>query len=486
MIALTISAQDNVFLDRAYWKQNPTLDQVKADIKAGNDPTQLNRHAFDAVSWALIEKVDNKIVKYLLTIEGNGVNKKTHDGRTYIFWAAYKDNLKMMQYLVDSGAKTDIIDSHGYSLLNFAAVTGQLNPKLYDFCIAHGSNVLLEKNHDGANALLLVAPFLKDDTLIDYFITKGLDLHSVDDNGNGIFNYATKKGNEDLLNLLITKGVAYKSLNKQGGNAFMFAVKGTRHHKNTLETYKYLEKLGLQPNITTDNGFTPLHALAYKNKDLDIFNYFIEKGVDVNQKDVNGNTAFINASYSNSLKTISFLSEHVENINDKNKKGITPLMRAVESNSEDIVSFLLEKGADISMMDDKGNTLLYYLIVSYSEKNKKSFSEKMNMLKRKGLDFSTLQSNSDNIWHMAVKQNNINLLKKLERLYVPINHKNKYGYTPLHIAAMKATDNRIIKFLLEHGADKRIKTDFDETPLDLAKENELLQENNSSLTLLEI
>ena len=207
MAGVSATAQENVFLERDYWKAKPSLQQVQKDIASGNDPTELNSNAFDAVCWALIEKVDNRIVRYLLEQEGNGVNKLTHDGRTYVFWAAYKNNMEIMKYLVSKGAKTDIIDSHGYSVLNFAAVSGQQNKELYDYIIALGGNPVTEKNHDGANALLLVAPFLKDGTLIDYFTAKGIDLHSKDNDGNGIFNYAAKMGNISFLNLLIEKGV---------------------------------------------------------------------------------------------------------------------------------------------------------------------------------------------------------------------------------------------------------------------------------------
>ena len=45
------------------------------------------------VTWAIIEKNSNEIVKYLISKEGNGVNKLTHDGRTYIFWAMYRLSL---------------------------------------------------------------------------------------------------------------------------------------------------------------------------------------------------------------------------------------------------------------------------------------------------------------------------------------------------------------------------------------------------------
>ena len=238
------SQKSNTFLDRSYWKTNPSIEDIDQKIKSGNDIAALNNSAFDAVSYALIEKADNKTIKYLLSKKGNGVNKLTHDGRTYIFWAAYKNNLEMMQYLVDKGANTKIIDSHGYSVFNFAATTGQLNTKLYDFCIQHGANPKTEKNHDGANALLLLAPFIKDPSLINYFTSKGIDVRTTDKNGNGIFNYAAKAGNIQLMDFLLKQGLPYNVISNQGENAMIFASRGRRNNANTLETFQYLEKLG--------------------------------------------------------------------------------------------------------------------------------------------------------------------------------------------------------------------------------------------------
>ena len=137
---------ENVFIDRTYWKTNPSIKNIDKKISEGHDISALSWSSFDAVSYALLEKVDNKTIEYLLTKDGNGVNKLTHDGRSYIFWAAYKDNLEIMELLLNLGADTSIIDSHGYSLINFAATTGQLNTKLYDFCIKNGADLTKEKN----------------------------------------------------------------------------------------------------------------------------------------------------------------------------------------------------------------------------------------------------------------------------------------------------------------------------------------------------
>lgn len=483
-IGIHTQAQENVFLSRDYWKTNPSIVLIEKDIKEGNDPSQLNSNAFDAVVYALLEKVDNATIKHLLSKKGNGVNKRTHDGRTYIFWAAYKDNLEMMQYLVSKGAKTDLIDSHGYTVLNFAAATGQQNTKLYDLCISYGANPVTEKNHDGANALLLVAPFLKDDTLINYFVDKGVDIHTTDNQGNGLFNYAAKKGNIEILNMLIKKGVPYKTLNKEGGNAFIFASQGTRNSTNTLETYKYLETLGIQPDITTDEGFTPLHALAYKNTDLDIFSYFIKKGVDVNQQDGNGNTPFSNAAYRNDITSVKFLAKHVKDINVANKNGATSLMRALQSNDIEIAQFLIDNGAHVFAKDNQGNSIAYYVLQSYSSRNPKPFRQKLKLIQEQGVDLTIAQADGHTLWHLAIKENDLDLLKTIASLNIPINHKNKDGNTVLHLAAMKAKDTAILKFLLNQGADKSIKTEFDETALELASENELLQKQHTPLNFL--
>ena len=407
--------------------------------------------AFDAVTWALIEKADNKTVKYLLSKKGNGVNKLTHDGRTYVFWAAYKNNLEMMRYLVDRGAKMDVIDSHGYSVMNFAATTGQLNPKLYDFCIQYGAKPAVEKNNDGANALLLVAPFIKDTSLIGYFTSKGIDLKSTDNNGNGIFNYAAKTGNIQLMDYLIKEGIPYKEPAKDGGNAMIFASRGTRNVTNTIEVYTYLEKLGITPNVVSKSGTTPLHSIAYRGKDLGLYDYFLSKGVNVNQAD---------------------------------DKGRTVLTNALSRNSLDVVKYLIKKGADVTIKDKKGNNLAYHLIRSYRSNKFDEFKQKAKLLSGNGLNVAQHQKDGNSLYHLALETKDIKLLNWVRENKVDINFKNQDGLTALHQAAMTAQDATILKYLLSIGADKTIKTAFEESVYDLAAENELLQKNNIDIQFL--
>ena len=477
--SFTLQAQNNVFLERSYWKKNPDVTQIKAEIAKGSNPSQLNANAFDPVVFAIVEDAANDAVKFLLEQKGNDVNKLTHDGRTYIFWAAYRGNTDLMEYLLARGAKTNVLDDHGYTYLNFAAANGQSNTKVYDLALKNGANLKKDLDHDGANALLLIAPHDKDFTLINYFIGKGLDIKSTDANGNTAFNYAARTGNITTLKRLLEKGVTFND------NAMIFASQGTRSTTNTLELYQYLESLKIKPTAVSKNGQNALHAIVRKDKQEDIIKYFIEKGVDINQADHDGTTAFMNAAMANSdVAVINLLAASVKNINQVNKKGISALALAVRSNTPEVVRLLIQKGADVNVADANGDNLAYYLIQSYNPQKAEAFEAKLKALEEKGFKVATPQKNGNTLYHLAVAKNDLSLIKLVERYKVDVNAKNKEGMTALHKAAMTAQDAAILKHLMALGAKKDAVTEFKETAYDLASENEALTKNKIAIDFL--
>ena len=465
----TFAQKPNIFHERNFWKANPSIKLIDEKNSKGNNISELNSNAFDAVVYAILENTDNNTIKYLLSKEGNGVNKKTHDGRTYIFWAAYKNNIELMKYLVSKDARTNIVDDHGYTILNFAASTGQTNTKIYDYLIKISANIKTDKNRKGANVLLLVAPYLENDSLVRYLLSKGASLEDTDNNGNGIFEYAAKGGNISFLKTLIDKGVT------KGENTMIFASQGIRRKKNTLQTYKFLESVGVKTNCIDENGKNPLHAIADNNKDLATYNYFISKGVNVNLQDNKGRSPFMNAANNNTLEIVKFLSKKITNINSKDKKGRSALIMSVQSNTKEVVKFLLDMGANINTEDADGNTLSYYLINIFKTVE---FEDKLSILEKNGLVINKLQHSKNTLLHIAVTKDNLALLKRLNSFNIDVNAKNKDQLSALQIAAMKTRNVEILEYLLTIGAYKNIKTAFNETIYDLASENELLINNN--------
>lgn len=470
-------AQKNIFLSNDYWKTKPTVEQVKQKITEGNNPTELNERAYDAVSLAINNGAPYETILFLLSLEGNEVDKLTHDKRTYLFWAASQNNLPLINYLLQKGADVNVKDSHMYTPLLFAAVRGNINTELYDILINKGANIN-EKNENGANALLLAIPHMKDLKEAQYFIKKGLSLKSIDNNGDNALFYAARNGNQKIINQLIKKGFNPKTLNNKGQNLMFAASEGSRMKTNDLEFFKYIESLGVSPNQKDKEGLTPLFILSSRHKDITVLNYFLDKGNSVNQLDKEGNTPLINASSRNSLEVVSLLENKSSDINTTNNQGHSALTSAVARNTSDVVSYLIKKGADINIKDAKGNTLVYYLLDSYTPREVKKFDEKWNILTEKGLDFTQNQEKGNNIYHLTVDKADLNLLQKVASVNVDINVKNQDGFTPLHKAAMTAKNLDIIKSLLEKGANKTITTDFEETAYDLAKENEALKDKD--------
>lgn len=480
IFGLPALAQDNIFLDKDFWNAKPSIETIDLKIKEGHDIAQANSSNFDGVTQAILQDAPLESIKYAISKKGNNVNKLTHDGRTYIFWAASKGNTELITYLIANGAKTNITDDKGSSIINFAASSGQKNTKVYDILLQQGIDINTDVTPSGANALLLAAQHDKDLSLINYFTSKNADINSVDAKGNGVFNYAAKTGNITLMNELLKKGI------KGNDNAFIFASQGARGVTNGIDVYNYLESVGLNPNVVSKDGENPLHALASRSKDLAVINYFINKNVDVNQPDVLGNTPFMNAATHNNLEVVTLLSKTLKDINQTNKKGESALTLAVANNSADVVAFLLSINADVAIADhtNEGANLSAYLMQSYSQKKEEDFKQKLQLLQNKGFEFGKPQANGNTIYHLALDKNDLAAVKFIRPFNVDVNAKNNEGITALHKAAMKANSTEILKYLVSIGAKKEITTEFDETAYDLASENELLLKQNASLDFL--
>ncbi len=475
----TVQAQQNLLLEQSFWKSNPDVTAVKNAMAKGNDPAQFNNNSFDPVVLAINSSAPYETIKFLLSQPGNGIDKITHDSRTYLHWAANRGNTELMEYLISLGAKANVVDSHGATVLNFAAGGGQQNTKVYDLCLANGANLKKDVNNDGANALLIAIASDNDFTLTNYFVSKGIDLKSTDAAGANAFSYAAKSGNIELLNKLLAKGV------KPNGTAMLMAAQGSRRGANTIDVYQYLESQGIKPNVTGKNGQNVLHAIARRPEQDAIIKHFLGKGVDVNQADEDGNTVFMNAASSNrSITTMDLLLANLKNINQTNAQGVSALMLATKGNSPEIVNYLIEKGATTSLADNNGDNLGYYLVQSYNGRRSDEFESKLKVLQAKGFNVTESQPNGSTLYHLAVAKNDLELVKLLASHKINVNAQDKEGLTALHKAAMVSQNDEMMKYLVSIGAKKDIPTGFEETAFDLASENESLVKNKIDINFL--
>jgi len=77
-------------------------------------------------------------------------------------------------------------------------------------------------------------------------------------------------------------------------------------------------------NKSDDRGFTPLVMATYSDQ-LEVANYLIDQGADINAKDGMGNTALMGVCFKGNNAMIKMLIAQGADVNVQNNKGDTAL-----------------------------------------------------------------------------------------------------------------------------------------------------------------
>lgn len=142
------------------------------------------------------------------------------------------------------------------------------------------------------------------------------------------------------------------------------------------ESYKFLEavkkKEGTEvtdmlakgsPNLinTRDvtSGETALHFVTAR-RDLTWMTFLIERGANVNVRDVKGVTPLVIASNLNFLEGVELLVKSGARVDESNNSGETPLITAVHNRNLPLMRILLKAGADPDRADNSGRTARDY------------------------------------------------------------------------------------------------------------------------------
>lgn len=132
--------------------------------------------------------------------------------------------------------------------------------------------------------------------------------------------------------------------------------------------------LGLDNLEQTDrDGRTLLINAAFYNR-LDIIEWLIQYGANINASDHVGNTALHAAVQEDNLSIVRFLLINGANVNQPNKFGNTPIWIVKPTQSKEIIDILLLFGADPTIKNNFGISALermaaYPNIIEIYQKN---------------------------------------------------------------------------------------------------------------------
>lgn len=478
LVSTSLFAQ-NIFHNREFWATKPSIEVVKQKMAEGNNLLEMGPGGWDGPLLSIMADCSYETIQFILDQPGIDVNVVTHHSNNYLMWTTQKGNVPVMKLLLAKGSKTDIINSHGQSLLMHAALSGKADPEMYDLCLKNGGDIKNDKDEEGRNVMLTAIGGLKDVSFLNYFVSKGLTLKDTDKKGNGLFHYAVQGGNIKTLKDLVAMGVSYAP-NTAGENAFAFVGRG-RGGRINVELLQYLKSLGLNPKAASPNGQSLAHTVARLGAEEPVLQFLVENGLSLSEADKEGNTPLMLAASRGNAAFVTFWLDK-NNVNAANKTGQTALAQAVATNTPDVVKLLIDKGANPKIKDQNGNDLYYTLISSY-RKGKGSIqrtSDIMNLLQASGL----AMPKTGKLLHTALDKDDKDLLAKLIESGEDVNAKDKDGYTVLHYAGMKSKNLDLLKFLVEKGANPSVKTELNESVVDLIAENEVLGKQKLNLDFL--
>ena len=311
----------------------------------------------DSCGQTLLCYVDNvEILDYLVEI-GARPNVTDTLKCTPLYRAIRNNNEKKVQWLIDHGAKVN--DENGYGLLREAIRVN--NKKIFQYLIDKGADV-----KEYVDRLLWVAiDEVKGDNteIIQYLIKKGANVNAKDILKCTPLYHAIRNNNEKKVQCLIDHGAKITAENEY--DLLREAV-----WINSTEIFLYLIDKGADVREYVDRLLWVAIG-EVKGDNTEIIQYLIKKGANVNAKGNEGKTLLMYAINRGDIKIVKCLVENGANVNAKDNEGKTSLMCAVEEGKKvdaskkdeavKIIEYLFGKNADINAKNNKGNTALDYI-----------------------------------------------------------------------------------------------------------------------------
>ncbi len=249
---------------------------------------------------------------------------------------------------------------------------------------------------------------------------------------------AVRKGDTDNVTKLINKGVNINHRKRDGQvTALDDAV-----IRGDIGLVNLLLNSGADVNSKSPNGYTALLIASHSLSETpDIIDTLIRHGADVNAKScVEQWTSLLLASSNvNSHESVIIrLVEAGARINDSNVFGVTPLMCVAEFGSDGLVEYLLKNGADPRLTAEDGISAIHQAASSTGES------------------------------YVHALECGINRKVGIAGLEATFYEEGMQGFADDFSENNHLVRPKVIKLLLEYGADSNAETTFGATPLKIA------------------
>ncbi|HEY7170404.1 MAG TPA: ankyrin repeat domain-containing protein [Vicinamibacterales bacterium] len=447
--------RDHRLADAAEQRNWTTFDRL---LKSGGDVRAPQPDGATALHWATYW--DRPAAVDALIGAGVDVNAANDNGVVPLALASENKNDALVERLLAAGANPNAATVTGETVLMTAARGGSV--AAVKALLSHGANPnTAEPVHQ--QTALMWAISERHPAVVQLLLQHGADVHA-----RTRVRHRTVQLNTRYSDQKSVRGVTETDLG--GFTPLLFAAR-----VGDVESAQHLLAAGADANETTPNRLSALVVAAHSGSGP-LAMLLIDRGADVNA-DGGGYTALHAAILRGDAALVKALVAHGADVRaplrngtpsryyskdfafNEDLVGATPIWLAARFGEPDMIRTLAAAGADVNGAMADGTTPLMTAILPTRGLGTFRAGDRRERYQGPN-DVAIKADGEDEIVTIEVAQCLLDLGGR-------INETNQAGDTALHVAAGLAA-NRVVQFLVEHGADLHAKNKSGQTPLGLA------------------
>ena len=391
------------------------LSTVKTLLDLGADINHESARGSTALTEAL-QAGEIEVIEYLVIQPNLNINTKVPSlwNRTVLMLGVGYDYVKFVRLaLARKDISVNAQDSNGDTALQIAV--GANRRELVQLILDHGDTDINSTDQCKASPLLTAAQWGFDD-IVELLLEKGADTSIQDEIGGTAMLRAADEGNTTVVEIMLKHSVDFRSLDSLGRTILHGAC--ANGHSDIA---RLLVDAGHDVNVRGDRGETPLHD-AGREGYITLTETLLELGADPLIKDHSDRTPRLVAFQKGKKDVAKLLEEKEHQLGYEEgevDESSLPAWSVAELNRPDLMEALIDRGGDLNERDP---------------------------------------DTSDTALHIVTSSNNNDILEQLLMACANLDLVNRFGKTPLKIAALNGS-SEATKSLLKHGAKVDIESE---------------------------
>ncbi len=292
--ALKLSCQDN------------NQDIVELLIRNGANVNIVNYSQESALMTA-VNNEQFSIVKLLIN-SGCDLDLQNNHNITALMLASQDGYLNIVELLVENKVDLDLQEDEGFTALMMALSKEEIHQDVIKFLTNAGANLEIQ-NKRGATVLMLASQ-INNLTITKLLLDNKADANVIS-NGVNALMISCVENNEQVALLLIkyTEDLDIQTID--GNSALLYAV-----NNNMYDVAKSLLSGGVNPNVSNNNGDTPILTALYKS-DFEIIELLLKYDIQIEATTYEKPNDIDEETFIKRSKTIESVPQYFDRLNEK-------------------------------------------------------------------------------------------------------------------------------------------------------------------------